>query len=448
MAVSGASEKFRQPEALHIDDERWQLAVRVAGSPQFRRAPRLRDFLLYVCDKAVQGQVDRLTEQQIGHAVFDRPKDYSPAEDNVVRAHARQLRTKLSEYFSASGREETYFLEIPKGTYVPAFSKRTDPERLLRPVAAVPDLIPPTGQARRASKAVVILAVMSALAVALSAYLLVKNRELSRLADSSTGAATELFVPPLSWMFEDHLPTTIIVADSSFGVIQDVQGRTASLEDYLKPGFTSANADRPLSKESRTLMQRLETRQFTSFADLILSQRILRLAGRYQDKVAVRSARDVRMRDLSFGNFIFLGSSYSNPWVSLFTRRRNFSVNLDAATRRGTVVNKAPRKDEAPVYVMKGEDGLPGPTYGVISYLPADAETGNVLIIEGINMEGTEAAGRYLTNSKELDELRTALGLRDPRNARAPFEVLLETKVMGGATRDTRIIGVRKGNSN
>lgn len=123
-------------------------------------------------------------------------------------------------------------------------------------------------------------------------------------------------------------------------------------------------------------------------------------------------------------------------------------MNLDAATRRGTVVNKAPRKDEAPVYLMEGEDGLSGPTYGVISYLPADAETGNVLIIEGINMEGTEAAGRYLTNSKELDELRTALGLRDSRSARAPFEVLLETKVMGGATRDTRIIGVRKGNSN
>jgi hypothetical protein len=448
MAVSGASEKFRQPEALHTDDQRWQLAVRVAGSPQFRRAPRLRDFLLYVCDKAIQGEVDRLTEQQIGHAVFDRAKDYSPAEDNVVRAHARQLRTKLSEYFSESGREETYILEIPKGTYVPAFSKRTGPETILQPVT-VPELARPiSGQGGQASKAVVILALLSTVAISSSVYLLVKNRQLSRLADEAVATPAELLVPPLSWMFEERLPTTIIVADSSFGVIQDVQGRTASLEDYLKPGFAAAEQYKPLSKESRTLMQRLETRQFTSFADLILSQRILRLAGRYQDKVAVRSARDVRMRDLSFGNFIFLGSSYSNPWVSLFTKRRNFSVNLDAATRRGTVVNKAPRKDEAPVYLMEGEDGLSGPTYGVISYLPADAETGNVLIIEGINMEGTEAAGRYLTNSKELDELRTALGLRDSRSARAPFEVLLETKVMGGATRDTRIIGVRKGNSN
>jgi len=127
---------------------------------------------------------------------------------------------------------------------------------------------------------------------------------------------------------------------------------------------------------------------------------------RFQDRTTVRWARDVRMRELASGNFIFLGSAYSNPWVSLFTKRRNFSVSLDAASRLGVVNNKNPRADESSVYVMKGEDGLPGPTYGVITFLPADAETGNVLIIEGINMEGTEAAGRYLMNGKESDDLR------------------------------------------
>jgi hypothetical protein len=152
------------------------------------------------------------------------------------------------------------------------------------------------------------------------------------------------------------------------------------------------------------------------------------------------------MRDLTTGNFIFLGSSYSNPWVSLFSKRRNFSVYLDAATRKGTVINRAPRPGESPEYVMKGEDGLPGPTYGVIAYLPSDAETGNVLIIEGINMEGTEAAGRYLTDSRELQELRRSLALRDSRNAKVPLEALLETRVVGGATRDTRIIATRKAN--
>src|SRR3954466_3027806 len=99
MAVLSSSEKFRQPDTLHLEDERWQLVIRIASSAQFRRAARLRDFLPYVCDKAIQGDVDRLNEQQIGHAVFERGKDYSASEDNVVRAHARQLPTKLSEHF-------------------------------------------------------------------------------------------------------------------------------------------------------------------------------------------------------------------------------------------------------------------------------------------------------------------------------------------------------------
>ena len=107
--------------------------------------------------------------------------------------------------------------------------------------------------------------------------------------------------------------------------------------------------------------------------------------------------------------------------------------------------NRNPHGNESAVYVMKGEDGLPGPTYGAIAFLPADAETGNVLIIEGINMEGTEAAGRYLTTARDLDELRRALALHSAQSSRVPFEVLLETRVLGGATRDTKIIAVRRG---
>jgi hypothetical protein len=446
MSVPGASEKFRQPETLHLDDERWPLVVRVACSSQFRRAHRLREFLLYVCDKAVQGEVDRLTEHHIGQVVFDRAKDYSPAEDNVVRAHARQLRIKLAEYF-AEHTEERLVVEIPKGSYVPVFLKRSEPAIDLPRATSTPrealTPVEPKPSVRR--WAMPVLIVLCVVALSCCAYLLSKNRELSRLSDSAS-ASSDALSSPLSWMFDEHLPTSVIVADSSFGVIQDVEGRTANLEEYLNPASASAEAGKSLSKESKILLQRLETRQFTSFADLILSERILRLAGHFRDRTTVRSARDLRMRDLASGNFIFLGSSYSNPWVSLFSKRRNFFVYLDAATRRGTVVNKTPRVGEPPEYVMKGEDGLPGPTYGVIAYLPSDAETGNVLLIEGINMEGTEAAGRYLTDSRETQELRSRLGLRDSRTVRVPLEVLLETRVVGGATRDTRIIATRKGN--
>jgi hypothetical protein len=441
MATPGTSGKVRPSETLHAGDERWELVLRIASSSHFRRAPRLREFLLYVCDKGLANETDQLNEHHIGQAVFDRGKNYSPAEDNVVRAHARQLRVKLADYFAQSGRDEPLLLEIPKGSYVPAFSKRAEPPVVLEPVHSAPAASP---RDRSSNRLLLVLAVIAVAALAGCVYLWLENRQLSRIAEPPGMGAPDSLAAPLSWMFDDRQPTTIIVADSSFGLRQDVEARNESLEEYLKPGFLSNDVEKSMSKDARTLMQRLETRQFTSFADLILSQRILRLAARYQDRTTVHWARDVRMRDLASGNFIFLGSAYSNPWVSLFAKRRNFSVSLDAASRLGVVNNKNPRANESSVYVMKGEDGLPGPTYGVITYLPADAETGNVLIIEGINMEGTEAAGRYLMNAKESDDLRTALGLHDAKSPRVPIEVLLETKVLGGATRDTRIVAIRK----
>jgi hypothetical protein len=152
------------------------------------------------------------------------------------------------------------------------------------------------------------------------------------------------------------------------------------------------------------------------------------------------------MRDLGQGNFIFLGSSYSNPWVSLFAKRRNFVVELDERTHHGFVRNRSPRPGEAQRYLLQGEDKGSGVTYAAISFLPAESETGNVLIVEGINMEGTEAAGRYLTNPQERKELRRILGITE-RSKRRLIEAVLETRVVAGTSRDTRVVATRGGTS-
>jgi len=121
------------PERLHPGDQRWELVVRIAASHGFRRAPRLTEFLLFVCDRVVRGETADLTEQHIGIEVFKRLADYSTTEDNVVRAQARQVRFKLGEYFATLGKDEDVILEIPKGSYVPVFSKRAEPVAVLSP---------------------------------------------------------------------------------------------------------------------------------------------------------------------------------------------------------------------------------------------------------------------------------------------------------------------------
>src|SRR5260370_13996631 len=125
---------------VHSLDSRWELVQRVAASAGFRRAARAREFLLYVCARALEHHTDEISEQQIGTHVFGRPADYNSGDDNVVRAQARVLRTKLEQYFAGEeGHAEPIVITIPKGTYVPVFEPRpAAPSILEHPPAVAP----------------------------------------------------------------------------------------------------------------------------------------------------------------------------------------------------------------------------------------------------------------------------------------------------------------------
>ncbi|MGH9521468.1 MAG: hypothetical protein ACRD3E_02920, partial [Terriglobales bacterium] len=118
--------------------ERHALLQRVLWSRQIRRSARIRDFLQYVCERAVREPGVELHEQEIGHRVFGRPPDYNTGEDNLVRVTVSQARKKLEQYFASDGATEPIILEIPKGTYLPVFRLRTDTLAAIE-VAAPPD---------------------------------------------------------------------------------------------------------------------------------------------------------------------------------------------------------------------------------------------------------------------------------------------------------------------
>src|SRR5208283_4089524 len=96
-------------------DARWELVQRVADSIYFRKGPKLRAFLLYVCENTILGRPEEVREQLIGSKIFGRRPDYDPSDDNIVRVEARELRKRLEAYFASEGKNEAIILEIPKG---------------------------------------------------------------------------------------------------------------------------------------------------------------------------------------------------------------------------------------------------------------------------------------------------------------------------------------------
>ena len=97
-----------------------QLA-KIAGSSGFQKAPRLREFLRFVVNEKLDGRADNLKAYTIGLEVFDRPENFDPITDTIVRVNAGKLRRALERYYLGPGRQDKILISIPKGRYIPVF---------------------------------------------------------------------------------------------------------------------------------------------------------------------------------------------------------------------------------------------------------------------------------------------------------------------------------------
>ena len=151
----------------------------------------------------------------------------------------------------------------------------------------------------------------------------------------------------------------------------------------------------------------------TSYADVVVVNALANLAATSSGAhITVRSARDLRLRDIQEGNYILIGGPGSNPRVSLFSDKLNFIA------REGVVgqslkffENKHPRPGESATYQGLEFTGVTGVDYATISLLPLPSGHGNVLLVQGLQQEATEAAGMLLADLEGRNRLEQALGL-------------------------------------
>jgi len=100
---------------------------RILAGEGFKRSERICRFLSYVVEQTLRGRGDELKESVLAVEVYDRPPDYNPKIDPIVRNDARRLRAKLREYYEIEGSSDPVIIEIPKGSYLPVFREREAP---------------------------------------------------------------------------------------------------------------------------------------------------------------------------------------------------------------------------------------------------------------------------------------------------------------------------------
>ena len=99
----------------------------ILNNPAFANANRTAQFLEYLVERALRGDDEQLNEAALGVNLFDRPSDWDPGVDAVVRNEAGRLRKRLARYYEAEGASTDLRIQLPPGSYVPLFVRRGDP---------------------------------------------------------------------------------------------------------------------------------------------------------------------------------------------------------------------------------------------------------------------------------------------------------------------------------
>jgi hypothetical protein len=428
--VSSVERRRRTPELE--GDPRWLLAQRIVDSPQFCKSPRLSQFLLYIVAKTIAGRQSEVTEQQIGVHVFGRPHGYRTVDDNIVRSYARQLRKRLTEYFACDGIDHEIRIEIPLGSYLPAFTspalEKKVPAELVqdqpRPaVFATHSVAPKWGWPR-----LLTLFVYSAGLIWLTCV--VQSRIVA--ARYSTEPAQLLWKA----MLQGPGDTFIVPPDAGLNLIEDLSHQPLPLADYLKADYL----DRPLPGVDTHSESDLRSQQLTDFINLQMVATLARLPEFNPGHVFLRFPRDLRFDDLKRANAIIIGSSCSNPWAVIADGTTNFRIQCNPGMQGATVVNRKPQAGEASSYSSHWNEPI-HQTYSVIIFAPNLSGYGSLLILGGLDAAGTQAAGEALMRSEAITPILEHA--RRPDGSLAPFEVLLRsTSIQANAT-DTQVIASR-----
>jgi hypothetical protein len=404
---------------------------RLLRSPLLQGSEALCKLLQYLAHHTLNSPADHLKEYQIGTEVLGRAADFDPQTDSSVRMQVGRLRTKLSEYYNAAGIHDPILIDIPKGRYSLSFEPRPALERGVDAPqqGAFHEAVGHSSRSVFAQRRWM-LAGLIVLAIACAA-LWIQNRALYRsFYPWQSKPAVSAF---WSGILDARPDTDVVMADSSFSLVQQISKKSFSFEDYRSRSYISQlETQDDLSPDMRSALELIAVKNLESSSDVRLAQRILTLDP-LGKRIHLYYAREYQPALIKQDNVILIGSPVANPWDELFESRLTFIATLDYGAPT-FITNRAPSAGEQSTYIPSGSVG-----YCTVAYLPNPEHDGSVLLLEGTGSEATEAAGDFLLSEDQLSNFQKMLHV-----TKLPyFEVLLKASQVKGTPLSTTLVAYR-----
>ena len=366
-----------------------QLSRILASSP-FRNSKRQTQFLQFVVDMSLSGKGADLKERLIGIEVFRRSPDYDVTSDPIVRGAAAELRKRLAQYYADPSHSAELRLDLPLGTYVPAFhwpareaERDQEPKYPLRSAeksegssGAISTVVAPT-TSREKSKTKLLIAGSTVAAAVLLAALFTFLYAYSDQAHSEV-RALDAFWAPLT-----DKSNAILVCAGDLNLIMNVH-----------PTLSEANETwRDVTKNQNHL-------------DPNMGAALMHIGtamGRSGKSVRFRLADLTPLSDLREQPDIFIGGG-NNPWtVRILSELRFHSIaGIDPKTGNpadiGTIVDMKNPAQTSWKLDFSARVGSIAHDYSLVTRIQ-DPLTGQpVVLLTGLGAYGNSSASEFVSN--------------------------------------------------
>jgi hypothetical protein len=131
-------------------------------------------------------------------------------------------------------------------------------------------------------------------------------------------------------------------------------------------------------------------------------------------------------------NLILLGHDEANRWLDPVLERLPLRLAATEGGKPRRIVNTSPQSDEASEYhiAYTGKNGEPTQDYALISMIRSVDGFHRLLLINGLNTEGTEMACEFLTKSSSAALLLSELKKHAPNHrGQWHFQAVIKTEV-------------------
>jgi hypothetical protein len=446
----------REVEITKIAESKQDIAVLrkhlkdIIEGPSFKGSHRSGQFLTYVVEQAMAGHFDQLKERLIGVELFGRSPSYDTGEDAIVRVTASDVRKRLHSHYGRDATSSEFRLNLPSGSYIPEITRNGHGEPGLRnpinvshesptilpdQVAAFKDSVSTApgpvddshtvaqpGPSERPHQYRWLLSGSLLVAIAFALWNVVASR--SRHID-----AAQIPIDPWSVLFNSSHSTHLITSDPNIVVVQEITGGQLSVSDYANHKYIpEPNKLKP--EEIRFCHTLLWGDNSAAAVDTPIAARVGALAQANSKMVDVRAARSIQISDLKTDdNFIFLGSPRSDPWFSLFNDELDFRFVFDKATGQEVISNVRAQPQELKTYVPTAQGWATGQSFAIIAFVQNLDQNGHVLLLAGANGEGTQAAGKLVTDLPRFSTMLSRCGIVSAGQLQH-FEMLLHLNTM------------------